>query len=175
MRPESRLLAASALLVCLAARADAPAASVPLGLALDAAQAAVAACKAKGYNVTVTVMDLDFSTRLVLRGDGAPDRTVEIGRRKAYTVVKTGMSSGEFGKTVPPPPRPATPPAPGTPPPMPGPVNGDPNLITWAGGLPFVSGGKTIGAISASGAPGGEKDEACVNEGLAKVAGKPAS
>jgi len=172
MRAQSCVFAASAALLCLASQADAPA-SVPMSLALDAAQGAVAACKAKGYNVTVTVMDMDYSTRLVLRSDGAPDRTVEIGRRKAYTVIKTGMSSGDFGKTVPPPPRPATPPAPGSAPPMPGPVNGDPNLITWPGGVPILSGGKTLGAISASGAPGGDKDEACVNEGLAKATGKP--
>ena len=170
MKILTRVWAASTLLVGVVAQADTPS-SVPLATALEAAQAAVAACKANGYNVTVTVMDMDLTTRLVLRADGAPERTVEIGRRKAYTVIKTGMSSGDFGKTVPPPPRPATPPAPGSAPPMPGPVNGDPNLITWAGGLPITAGGKTSGAIRASGAPGGDKDEACVSAGLAKIGG----
>jgi uncharacterized protein GlcG (DUF336 family) len=154
-----------------AAYVGSAAADVPVTLAIEAAQTAVAACKANGYNVTVTVMESDMSTRVVLRGDGAPAPTVEIGRRKAYTVIKTGMSSGEFGKTVPAPPGAAGPPPPG-PPKMPGPVNGDPNLITWAGGLPIKAGDKIIGAMSASGAPGGDKDEACVNAGLAKLAGK---
>jgi len=76
-------------------------ADVPMAVAVEAAQTAVAACKANGYNVAATIMDADLSTRVVLRGDGAPDGTVEFGRRKAYTVIKTGMSSGEFGKTAP--------------------------------------------------------------------------
>jgi uncharacterized protein GlcG (DUF336 family) len=152
---------------------DAPAA-LPLASLLTAAQTALDTCKTNGYAVTVTVFDADLSTRLVLRADGAPDRTVEVARRKAYTVVKTGMSSGEFGKTVPKPanPAPNTNPSPSTgPPPLPGPVNGDPNLITWAGGLPIRVHGVLMGAMSASGAPGGEKDEACVTAGLARIPG----
>jgi uncharacterized protein GlcG (DUF336 family) len=151
---------------------DAPV--LPLSDLLTAAQTALDTCKTNGYAVTVTVFDADLSTRLVLRADGAPDRTVEIARRKAYTVVKTGMSSGEFGKTVPKPANPASttnPSTPSGPPPLPGPVNGDPNLITWAGGLPIRVHGMLVGAMSASGAPGGEKDEACVTAGLAKIAG----
>jgi uncharacterized protein GlcG (DUF336 family) len=42
-------------------------------------------------------------------------------------------------------------------------------LIPWAGGLPILNSGRLIGAISASGAPGGEKDEACVRAGLAVI------
>ena len=144
------------------------AADVPLPLAVEAAQTAIDACRAKGYHVTVTVMDPDYSIRLVLRDDGAGERTVEVGRRKAYTVIKTGMSSGDFAKTLPGPP--ATAPPSAGPPPLPGPINGDANLISWPGGLPVTAGGKLIGAMSASGAPGGEKDEACLNAGLAKIA-----
>jgi uncharacterized protein GlcG (DUF336 family) len=163
-------LAACAALAAIAGYAQGAAADVPITLAIEAAKTALDTCKANGYAVTVTVMDADFSTRLVLRGDGAGDRTVEIGRRKAYTVIKTGMSSGDFGKTLPASPPPA-PPAPGAgPPPLPGPINGDASLISWAGGLPLKAGGKVIGAMSASGAPGGDKDEACVNAGLARIA-----
>jgi uncharacterized protein GlcG (DUF336 family) len=39
-------------------------------------------------------------------------------------------------------------------------VNGDDNLITFAGG-------EVVGALSVSGAPGGDKDEACADAGLA--------
>jgi uncharacterized protein GlcG (DUF336 family) len=151
-------------------------AALPLAVLLEAAHTSLAACKANGYDVTVTVVDSDTTTRLVLRADGAGNRTVEIGYRKAYTVAKTGMSSKDFGKSVTQdsaaPPRPT----PGTsgPPPMPAAVNGDPNLITWAGGLPIMVNGRLVGAMSASGAPGGDKDEACVNAGVATihVAGK---
>jgi len=148
-----------------AVAADAPK-TLPLDQAVTVAQAALAQCKANGYNVTVMVMDPDYTTRLVLRSDAAAARTVEIARRKAYTVIKMRMSSGEFGKTVP---APATPPAPRPPGAMPPGVNGDDNLITFAGGMPIVVGGEVLGAISVSGAPGGDKDEVCVDAGLAKL------
>jgi uncharacterized protein GlcG (DUF336 family) len=148
-----------------AAAAEVPK-SLPLDKAISVAQTALAQCKSNGYNVTVMVMDPDYATRLVLRSDDAAARTVEIARRKAYTVLKTGMSSGEFGKTVP---VPATPPAPRPPGAMPPGVNGDDNLITFAGGKQIVVGGEVVGAISVSGAPGGDKDEACVDAGLAKL------
>lgn len=151
-------LAAIAFTACAGETAAPP----PFSQLLAAAQVAIDTCKAKGYAVTVTVVDADLSTRLVLRSEGAPSQTVDISRRKAYTVVKTGMSSGEFGKTAPKPAAAA---------PNPGGVEGDPNLITWAGGLPIRVQGALVGAMSASGAPGGEKDEACVIAGLAKIAG----
>lgn len=167
----TRSLALAMTALAAGAYAHTAAADVPMALAVEAAQSALAACKANGYNVTVTVMDPDMAARVVLRGDGAPDMTVEIGRRKAYTVIKTGMSSREFGKTVPAPPAAGGPPPPG-PPKLPGPVNGDPNLIPWTGGLPIKVGDKVIGSMSVSGAPGGDKDEACVSAGLTKIAGK---
>ena len=137
---------------------------------LDAAHSAVAACEKHGYKITVTVVDADSSTRLVLRADGAHDDTVQFGYRKAYTAAKTGMSSRDFGKTVPN--SAQLDPKPGSgPPAAPGPVNGDPHLITWPGGFPIMLGGRLVGAISAAGAPGGEKDEACVKVGLSTVPG----
>jgi uncharacterized protein GlcG (DUF336 family) len=148
-----------------AVAADAPKA-LPLEQAVTVAQAAVAQCKANGYNVTVMVMDPDYTTRLVLRSDAAAARTVEIARRKAYTVIKMGMSSGEFGKSVP---APKTPPAPQPPGAMPPGVNGDDNLITFAGGKQIIVAGQVAGALSVSGAPGGDKDEACADAGLAKL------
>jgi uncharacterized protein GlcG (DUF336 family) len=156
------LAAAPVALISLALHANAT--GLPLGQALVAAQAAVSACKASGYNVTVTIMDPDLSPRIVLRADGAPAGTVQIAYRKAYTVIKMGMSSGDFGKTVP------APPSQGQPQGPPGPVNGDPNLITWAGGLPITVAGAQLGSMSVSGAPTGDKDEACVKAGLAKIA-----
>jgi uncharacterized protein GlcG (DUF336 family) len=171
----NRITLAAACLAATASTASAgeTAAPLPLSQLLAAAQVAIDACKSKGYPVTVTVADADLSTRLVLRGEGAPSQTVDISRRKAYTVVKTGMSSGEFGKTVPKPAPAAPNPGASTSasPPLPGAVEGDPNLITWAGGLPIRVHGTLVGAMSASGAPGGEKDEACVIAGLAKIVG----
>jgi uncharacterized protein GlcG (DUF336 family) len=39
------------------------------------------------------------------------------------------------------------------------------------GALPIKVGEDVIGAAGASGAPGGEKDEACIQAGLEKIAG----
>jgi uncharacterized protein GlcG (DUF336 family) len=38
-----------------------------------------------------------------------------------------------------------------------------------AGGVPIKAGNEIIGAIGVSGAPGGDKDEACANAGIAKI------
>jgi uncharacterized protein GlcG (DUF336 family) len=44
------------------------------------------------------------------------------------------------------------------------------NMIANRGALPIKVGDDTIGAAGASGAPGGDKDEACVKAGIDKIA-----
>jgi uncharacterized protein GlcG (DUF336 family) len=44
------------------------------------------------------------------------------------------------------------------------------NVIAAQGALPIKIGDQVVAAAGASGAPGGEKDEACVKAGLDKVA-----
>src|SRR5260370_29440739 len=44
------------------------------------------------------------------------------------------------------------------------------NIVPTRGALPIKVGEDTIGAIGVSGAPGGEKDEACAKAGIDKVA-----
>jgi uncharacterized protein GlcG (DUF336 family) len=125
-------------------------------LALEAAQTAVAACKAQGYNVTVTIVDRAGAIKLILVGDGARPLTLEVTRRKAYTSAMQRVSTGDFTKRV------ATPGAfnPGM---------YDSQITTGLGGLPIKAGEDTIGGIAAAGAPGGDKDEACANAGLDKI------
>jgi uncharacterized protein GlcG (DUF336 family) len=45
----------------------------------------------------------------------------------------------------------------------------DPQLTTAQRGVPIKVEDDTIGAIGAGGAPGGDKDEACSNAGIAKI------
>jgi uncharacterized protein GlcG (DUF336 family) len=125
-------------------------------LALEAAEAAVAACKTQGYNVTVTIVDRTGTPKLILVGDGARPLTLEVTRRKAYTSAMQRVSTGDFTKRV------ATPGAfnPGM---------YDSQITTGLGGLPIKAGEDTIGGIAAAGAPGGDKDEACANAGLDKI------
>ena len=130
-------------------------------LTIDVAQAiaqdAMAQCRANGYKVTVTVVDHANILKAFLRDDGAGMATVEVGRMKANSVMAFGRPSG------PPPNLPAGTPAP--PPVLPGTVNA-------MGGVPIKVGDQLIGAVSVSGAPGGDKDAACANAALAKVADK---
>ncbi|MSP44475.1 MAG: hypothetical protein EXQ83_01080 [Xanthobacteraceae bacterium] len=44
-----------------------------------------------------------------------------------------------------------------------------PNVIAAQGALPIKIGEDTVGASGASGAPGGEKDEACIQTGIDKI------
>jgi uncharacterized protein GlcG (DUF336 family) len=62
------------------------------------------------------------------------------------------------GPAQPPPPGQASPPAT-----IPGTINAQ-------GAVPIKVDGATIGAVAVSGAPGGDKDAACANAALAKVA-----
>jgi uncharacterized protein GlcG (DUF336 family) len=155
------------------ARHPPPADELPLAVAIDWAQATIAACEANGYAVTATYMNSDGDVKLVLRADGTQGATVDVARRKAYTVIKTGMSSGDYAASVGfPTGTPIPPAAPGQPRAVPPGPNPDPNMIIVAGGLPVKVNGKLVGAVSASGAPGGEKDAACVQTGLTAIAAK---
>ena len=130
-------------------------------LTVDVAQTiareAMMKCRADGYKVTVTVVDQANIVKAVLRDDGAGMATVEVGRMKTNSVMAFGRPSG-------PPPNLA----PGAP--VPAPVV--PGTINAMGGVPIKVGDQMIGAVSVSGAPGGDKDAACANAALEKVADK---
>ena len=125
-------------------------------IAMEIASTTLAACKANGYSVSVTVVGRSGEIILQVRGDDANPHTFENSMRKAYTARTTRSPSGALVDRV----------------------KADPNLglvhltnvIAIQGGLPIKVGDDVIGAAGASGAPGGEKDEACVKAGLDKVA-----
>jgi uncharacterized protein GlcG (DUF336 family) len=125
-------------------------------LALEAAQAALASCQPAGPAV-VEVMDTAFNPKVVLVADGSRPNLIEFARRKAYTAIKKSMSSGEFGAQ-------AGPQGRGAPP-----IEGDANLITFAGALPIKAGDEIVAAISVSGPNGPAADEACAKAGLEKI------
>ena len=130
-------------------------------LTLDVAQAiaqeAMAKCKADGYNVTVLVVDGLNAPKAMLRADGATASTTEVAKMKATATMLYNRPSGP---AQPLPPGTAAPPAT-----IPGTINAQ-------GGVPIKVGGVTIGAVAVSGAPGGDKDAACANAALEKLADK---
>jgi len=64
--------------------------TLPLNTAIIAAQTAVNTCKANGFDVTATVVDVSGTPQVVLRGDHAVIHTKDSSFRKAYTVVTMG-------------------------------------------------------------------------------------
>jgi hypothetical protein len=71
---------------------------LPAALAVEAAQAAVAACKAQGYIVSVAIVDRAGTPKLLLVGDGASALSRRLSRRKAYTAAVRRVSTGELAK-----------------------------------------------------------------------------
>jgi uncharacterized protein GlcG (DUF336 family) len=126
-----------------------------LGMAITMATTAIETCKSQGYAVSVNVLGRNGEVILAVRGDAANPTTLENSMKKAYTARTFRRSSGEFAKGV----------------------QGNPaagalfltNVTPAQGALPIKVGEDTIGAIGVSGAPGGDKDEACAKAGLDKV------
>ena len=125
-------------------------------MALTIAETAIATCKTNGYNVSVTVVGRNGETIVQVRGDNTGPHTMENSMRKAYTARTFRIPSGDMVTRL----------------------KNDPtlglihlnNVIAGQGALPIKVGDETIGAAGASGAPGGEKDEACIKAGIDKVA-----
>jgi len=93
---------------------------------------------------------------VAMRGDNTGPHTMENSMRKALASRGQRIPSGQFAENVA-----KTPNA--------GALRLG-NMIPARGALPIKVGNDTIGAAGASGAPGGDKDEACVKAGLDKVA-----
>ena len=132
---------------------------LPITLAVEAAEAAIASCKAQGYSVTAAIVDRAGNLKVLLVGDGANALTRELTPRKAYTAAVRRITTTEMAKAI------ATPGAFN-------PTLYDTHMVIAGGGVPIKAGNEVIGAIGVSGAPGGEKDEACANAGIQKVADK---
>jgi uncharacterized protein GlcG (DUF336 family) len=125
-----------------------------LELARDIAQRAVEACRAQGYQVSAVVVDRGGAPQVVLRDVYAARFTIEIAEKKANAVVLSGVSSAEFRKNR-------------------ADIRAEMNhvsgILVLDGGLPIRAAGTLLGAIGVSGAPGGDKDEACARQALDSV------
>jgi len=133
---------------------------ISLNAALDAAKAGLERCRVDGYKVTVTVLNRHARTAVVLSEDGVNPHTIEgsmrkASMRKAYTAFTSRSPSVEMGKR----PQPI----------LSGFLLLD-KMTTFEGGLPIFAGKELVGSIGISGAPGGEKDAACAQVGIDKIA-----
>ena len=127
-----------------------------LATALQIATTAADTCKSQGYRVSVSVIGCAGEPLVQLRGDDASPHTYDFSFRKAYTARAFRIASGEIANRF----------------------KQDPayfavhvpNAVPSQGALPIKIGEEVIGAVGVSGAPGGDKDEACAKSGIDKVA-----
>lgn len=124
--------------------------------ALRAAQGALAKCRAEGYQVAVAVVDRSGIVQVVLRDRFAGPHTPDMAVSKAWTAVtfrtNTTPLAGETqaGK------------------PMSG-IRNRPGVAAVGGGRIIEAAGTLLGGIGVSGAPGGERDDACADAGIAAI------
>jgi uncharacterized protein GlcG (DUF336 family) len=158
MRLLGTLLGAAALALSAPAYAQAPQAekNVSMKMALMIIDGTLEQCAKDGYKVSVVIVDKGGNVAASVRGDGTSPHTMEFARLKAYTSRTRGQTSLEFMQL--------------TEKPENAYLKQIPNSVAVGGGVPIRIGNEVIGAAAASGAPGGEKDEACVKAGIAKVA-----
>jgi uncharacterized protein GlcG (DUF336 family) len=151
------VLASASILVVGPACAQAPQVekNVSMGLALAIIQGVLEQCTKDGYKVSVTIVDKGGNVAAQLRGDGTGPHTMEFSRLKAYTARTRNQTSLQTMKLLEDPANAF--------------IRQIPGVVGVGGGVPIRAGTEVIGAVGVSGAPGGEKDEACANAGLAKV------
>jgi uncharacterized protein GlcG (DUF336 family) len=131
--------------------------NVSIQLARTISDAAIAACKADGFDVTVAVVDRAGDLKLLLRADTSNPHNADLARRKAYTARTFGVSSTEFRNRT----------SGGSE------LEGQRSLaevVPLGGGLPILAGNERIGGLGLSGAPDQAADEKCARAALAAVA-----
>jgi uncharacterized protein GlcG (DUF336 family) len=115
------------------------------------AQATIDACREKGIQIGVTVVDRDGVVQAQLRDTIAAPITVPISFKKAYTAVNFNADTSALGE------RADTP------------IGRLDFLVMSAGGVTVQVGGALVGGVGVSGAPAGETDEECAKAGVAAV------
>lgn len=122
-----------------------------LETATTIAKGAIDACREKGIQIGVTVVDRDGIPQAVMRDTIAPRITLPISEGKAYAAVMFNVPTSELKD------RAATP------------IGRVPGVVMSAGGLPVQVGGALLGGVGVSGAPSGETDQECAQAGVAAV------
>ena len=123
------------------------------------ATATVAACQAKGYNVSASVVDRAGLLKAFARADNAGPHTIDASRAKAYTSVSTRAPTANLGENAQKNPGAQF-------------LNDIPGFLLLAGGVPIRAGDVVIGAVGVGGAPSGATDAECAVAALDMVKDK---
>lgn len=148
--------AAAALLIAAPALADDPllvqVQHLSMNAALKVAEGAVAACRAKGLEVAVTVVDRDGAVLVTLRDTLVTPLMAQLSEQKARTAVNFGAATSAMRERA----NSAI-----------GHVDG---VLMSAGGVPvLVGGGVLVAGVGVGGSPAGEADEACALAGITTI------
>ena len=123
------------------------------GLARRLIDGAIAEAERIGVSMAISVVDRGLHLVAAARMDGTPLGAMDLAFGKAHTAAAWGAPSGEFFQST-----------------QPGGADWaftttGPHVVVYAGGLPILHEGETIGAIGASGGTA-EQDEWCVAAAL---------
>ena len=127
-----------------------------LSMAKTMAEAALAECKAKGFNTSAAVVDRAGQVLVILRDEQATAQTADMARRKAYTARMFRITTMEFQKRT-------------TEDPARAAQRDLADILALSGGVPVQVGNDTIGAVGSAGSTL-QQDDACSKAGIAKVA-----
>src|SRR3978361_678886 len=128
-------------------------------VALEAAQAALKKCRDNGFQIAVAVVDRFGQPQVMLRDRFAGLPAADTATSKAYTALSFRGATSDLAKSI-----------------RAGQLDPGlaqlPHVAMLAGGLMIEAGGTLLGGIGVSGAPGGDKDEACARAGLDAIRDK---
>ena len=130
--------------------------NISMAMAMAILQGTLEQCTKDGFKVSVVIVDKGGNVAASVKGDGTNPHTMEFARLKAYTARTRGQTSLATQKQMEDPAFSF--------------LRQIPQIVGVGGGVPIKAGNELIGGVGVSGAPGGDKDEACANAGLAKVA-----
>ena len=130
-----------------------------LDAAMELAQASLADCRKRGYQVTIAVVDRFGTVQVILRDRIAGPHTPETARRKAWTAISFRTNTlllaelTQAGKE-------------------PSGVRFVSEALMVGGGVPVEAAGSIVAGIGVSGAPGGDQDDACARAGIEAITDK---
>jgi uncharacterized protein GlcG (DUF336 family) len=124
--------------------------------ALQLAQATLKACRDKGYQVAVAVVDRAGTPQVMLRDRYAGAHTPGTATRKAWTATSFRADTLSLAEETQ-----AGKPQSG--------VRFVDNALMLGGGVLVEAAGSMVGAVGVSGAPSGEQDDACARAGVAAI------
>ena len=125
-------------------------------VALGLAKGALEACRSRGYQVAVAVVDRFGLPQVMLRDRFAGPHTPSTATNKAWTAVSFRTNTRDL----------VQPAQPGQP--LAG-LHDLPHVVLLGGGVMIEAAGSLLGAVGVSGAPGGEEDDSCAKAGLEAI------